>query len=112
MRQLQFNHIGWKPLLVKQRARHAAESVSGLLLAAVPKSPQGGINRIVRHGPIARPQRRKKVSPSPGQRFEFSENCERLVREGHNVRLAHFHSSGWYPPFGTRNIELRPFGCP
>src|SRR5256885_12005576 len=45
VRQLQLDHIRRKPLLVEERARHAAKSVSGLFVAGVPQAPQGRIDR-------------------------------------------------------------------
>ena len=113
-RQLRFNHIRWKLLLVQQRPRHAAESASGLFLAAVAEPPSGSTDLVIRHRPIARLQQLKKVSPSPGPRFEFSENRERLAREGYDVRLAHLHSSCRYveehPPLYTLWARLHAAG--
>src|SRR5438046_4729597 len=83
--QLHLDHIRRKPLLVEERARHTAKSVSGLFVAGVPQPPQGSIDGVIRHRAIESQERRKHVAPAPCERLELAQNRQRLLRERHDV---------------------------
>jgi hypothetical protein len=79
--QLQLNHIRRKPLLIEQRARHAAESMTRHLFLRVPETPKRGVDRVVRHRTRQREQRREDILFEASESLQLAQDRNGLAGE-------------------------------
>lgn len=110
MGELQFDHVWMPALLVQQRRGHGTESVPGHFLLGVSEATQSDIHGVFADGSVERLQGGEEVLAAGGDGVQLAEPFDDLSGEGHDVKLAHFHSLAGYAPLGTVKVDLAPFG--
>ena len=109
VRELPLNRVGMESVrCIEHGAGGAAETVRGVLIAAVAEGLQGAAQGVFADRARRYADRREKQFEPARQRVKLFEQGKRLARERHDVRSPAFHSLGRDGQHASVAIDLRP----